>query len=553
LVLTISALHAQNKFGYPIKYKIRLSGSFGELRKNHFHTGIDIKGSGNWKSNKAIAVMDGYISRILVKPDGYGNALYINHPNGLTSVYAHLNNFNEKITKIVREIQYKNKTFGINPDSLHIPVFKGEIIGQIGNTGRSFGAHLHFELRHTKTEHPVNPFAYNLKPKDNIPPVLTMLKIVALDTSYNVLNSKKIKVRKNKKGIYSTSPTVIKYGAWRVGLEVLGYDQMVGAGNKNGIYSISMKVNGEPVYRFKLDSLDFSKQNSLNAHIDFEEYKKSKKKYTRLYVLPGNDLDIYTVKSKASIIALYENKPATIEIIAKDFDGNTSKLRFKLKRDTKLLEPTPRLYNQHLKFGKDYFIKTFNYKLKVDKTDLFKDMFLFINNTSSNSNNYSGNIGIFTNNEIFKNNVDLYIQPLVIDSLADKLCIVKVDDKKTTNLGNDVVDGYFHTITKTGGTFKLMLDTIPPVIKQVKYKNKKTQYRKIAFIIKDNFDTGGFAKEISFNGYIDDNWVLFEYDKKKNKITHTFDKSLTKGKHHLKLIVKDDRGNTNIFEKDFWR
>jgi len=497
--------------------------------------------------------MDGYISRILVKPDGYGNALYINHPNGLTSVYAHLNNFNEKITKIVREIQYNNKTFGINPDSLHIPVFKGEILGQIGNTGRSFGAHLHFELRHTKTEHPVNPFAYNLKPKDNIPPTLTMLKIVALDTSYNVLNSKKIKVRKNKKGIYSTSPTVIKYGAWRVGLEVLGYDQMVGAGNKNGIYSISMKVNGEPVYRFKLDSLDFSKQNSLNAHIDFEEYKKSKKKYNRLYVLPGNDLDIYTVKSKASIIALYENKPATIEIIAKDFDGNTSKLRFKLKRDTKLLEPTPRLYNQHLKFGKDYFIKTFNYKLKVDKTDLFKDMFLFINNTSSNSNNYSGNIGIFTNNEIFKNNVDLYIQPLVIDSLADKLCIVKVDDKKTTNLGNDVVDGYFHTITKTGGTFKLMLDTIPPVIKQVKYKNKKTRYRKIAFIIKDNFATGGFAKEISFNGYIDDKWVLFEYDKKKNKITHTFDKSLTKGKHHLKLIVKDDRGNTNIFEKDFWR
>ncbi len=533
---------------------MKLSGSFGELRKNHFHTGIDIKGSGNWHSNKALSVMDGYISRIMVKPDGYGNAVYINHPNGMTSVYAHLNNFNKKIADIVRDIQYKNHTFIINPDSLHIPVSKGEILGQIGNTGRSFGAHLHFELRKTDTEHPINPFAMGIKPKDNIPPVLSMLKIVALDTSYNILNSKKIKILKNSRGKYTVSPSTISYGAWRVGLEVLGYDKMVGAINKNGIYSISMKVNGELVYQFKLDSLDFSKQNSLNAHIDYEEYDSSKKKYNRLFILPGNELDIYTVKSKNSIVPLYENNPSRIEILAQDYDGNISKLNFKIKRDAKIKQSVPKLFNQYLEFGKKYFIKTFYYKLKIEKSDLFKDMFLFINDNDTNKRNaYSKDISLFTNHEIFKNNVDLYIQPLIIDSLVDKLCIAKIENKKITNLGNDIQGGYFHTITKTGGIYKLMLDTIPPTIKPVIFKRKKNRHRKIAFIIKDNFEIGGNAQDISFNGYIDGKWVLFEYDKKNNKITHIYSKSLTKGKHHIKLEVIDDRGNISTFEKDIWR
>lgn len=553
-LLVANGIKSQSDFRNPINYKMKLSGSFGELRKNHFHTGIDIKGSGNWASNKAKAVMDGYIYRISVKPDGYGNAIYINHPNGLTSVYAHLNNFNEKITAIVRKIQYENETFRINPDSLNIPVKKGEIIGQIGNTGRSFGAHLHFELRNTKTEHPVNPFSYGIKPKDNIAPTLTSLKIVALDTALNVLNSQKIKIKKRKNGKTYISPNSIKYGAWRVGLEVLGFDQMNGAPNKNGIYNLSMKVNGKLVYNFNMDSLDFSKQTSLNAHIDYKESTSNKSKYNRLYVLPGNDLDIYTTKSKNAIIPLYKNKPTDIEIIAKDFDGNSTHLKFSLIRDITIKDIKPNLYNQHLKYGHDYFIKTFDYKLKIEKSDLFKDMLLFVNKTDDISQkDYSSKIEILTNKEIFKHNIDLYIQPLVIDSLVDKLCIAKIEKKKITNLGNRIADGYFHTITKTGGTFQLMLDTIAPSIKPIRFKRKKTRFRKIAFTIKDNFGVGGFANPIKFDGYIDDKWVLFEYDKKKNRITHVYNKSLTKGKHHLKLIVKDDRDNTNIFEKDIYR
>jgi len=551
--VTVYSAKAQEILRSPINYKMRLSGSFGELRTNHFHTGIDIKSSGNWKTNKAISIMDGFIYRIRIAPGGYGNALYIKHPNGLTSVYAHLYSFNDRITKLARHIQYTNQSFSINPDSLHIPVKKGEIIGQIGNTGRSFGTHLHFELRNSKNEHPVNPFKYGIKPKDIRPPVFQMLKIVALDTSLNVLNSKKYNLKKTKSGIYTTLPTEIKYGAWRVGVEILGFDRMNGGKNKNGIYNLEMFVDSKKVYSFKLDSLDFEKQRNLNAHIDYHEFLINKSKYNRLYILPGNDLDIYNTRTKNSVFPLFENKVRIVEIIAKDFDGNKTKLKFRIKRDPNILAPEPKSFNHVLVKGEDYDIQYGDYRLKVNKKDLYKNMYLFLSNSvDTTDEKYSDNIKVFTNYEVFKNNVNLYIRPTKIDSLFDKMFLAKIDKKKIINLGNKYKDGYFKAKIKNSGTFKLMVDTIAPSIKEIKFKKRSTRNKKIAFIIKENYAVGGYAKPISFDGYIDGEWVLFEYDEKKNKIIHRFDNKLSKGGHHFKLIVKDDRDNFNIFEKEIW-
>jgi hypothetical protein len=180
-------------------------------------------------------------------------------------------------------------------------------------------------------------------------------------------------------------------------------------------------------------------------------------------------------------------------------------------------------------------------------------MYLFLSSDVGTSiKKYSDEIKVFTNYEAFKNKVELYIRPVKIDSLFDKMFLAKIDKKKIINLGNKYKDGYFKAKINNSGTFKLMVDTIAPTIRQIKFKKRSTQNKKIAFIIKENYSIGGYAKPISFNGYIDDKWVLFEYDEKKNKITHRFDKTLSKGKHHFKLIVKDDRKNENIFEKDIW-
>lgn len=545
---------SQNILVPPVKYNLRLSGSFGELRKNHFHAGIDIKSSGNYNTNKVVSIMDGFVSRIKVGPDGYGKAIYIDHPNGLTSVYGHLNNFNDKIEKIVSDIQYGNQSFIINPDSINIPIKKGEIIGQVGNTGRSFGPHLHFELRNTLTEHPINPFIYGFKPKDTRSPELIKLKIVALDTSFNELNSKIYRIGKNKKGGFYTIPNTISYGAWRVGIEVLGFDRMNTAPNKNGIYKMIMNINGETVYGFKIDSLDYSTQKDLNAHINYKEYKANKSKYIRTYILPGNDLDIYTTKSSKAIIPLFKDKATLVELIAEDFHGNKSVLNFSIKRSEEIYKAEAKLFNHKLTFGKEQFVRNLGYYLYFDRNDLYKDMFLFLIKNSEDSNDiYSNDIRIFTNYEVFKNKVDLFIMPLKVDSFADKMCIVKVDEDKYINNGNHIIDGYFHTRIKSDGIYKIMLDTISPTIKVSNFRHDMSKNKSVSFIIDDNFDTAAYAKSLEYNGYIDGKWVLFEYNLKTKKITHKFNKDLIKGKHKIKVVLKDDRGNTSIFEKEFIR
>lgn len=555
LILWISSnMYSQKKFVPPVNYDLRLSGSFGELRKNHFHAGIDIKSSGNYNTNKVIAIMDGFVSRIKVGPDGYGKAVYIDHPNGLTSVYAHLNNFNKDLEKFVNDYQYKNQTFVIDIDSLNIPINKGEIIGQVGNTGRSFGPHLHFELRNTITENPINPFIYGFKPKDNRPPELLKLKIVALDTSFNELNSKIYSIKKSKKGNYYTVPNTISYGAWRIGIEVLGFDRMNSAPNKNGIYKMTMNVNGESVYGFKMDSLDYSTQNDLNAHIDYKEYLSNKSKYIRTYILPGNDLDIYTKKSSNYIVPLFKNKVTAIELIAEDYHGNKSILQFSIKRSEEIIDQEPKLFNHKLTYGKEEFVRNLGYYLNFNRNDLFKDMFLFLSRSNDDSEDiYSNDIIVFTNYEAFKNKVDLFILPLKVDSFADKMCIVKVEDDKYINNGNHIVDGYFHTQINSGGTYKVMIDTISPTIIASNFKYNMIKSKSISFKISDNFDTAVYAKTLEYNGYIDNEWVLFEYNIKTKKITHKFRKSLNKGKHHIKVVLKDDRNNTSVFENDFIR
>ncbi len=544
--------NTQNHFSFPVKYNIRLSGSFGELRKNHFHSGIDIKSSGSYKLNKVYAVANGYISRIKVSSGGYGKAVYIDHPNGITSVYAHLNHFSKKLNDIVTIIQNENKTYSFDNDSLKIPVKKGEFIGQLGNTGRSFGPHLHFELRNTKTEHPLNPFLYGIKPGDRRAPKLLKLKIVALDTAFNELNSKIYNLTKSKYGSFIPKPFTIKYGAWRVGIEVLGYDKMNHAPNKNGIYSIVMKVDGERVFSFKIDSLDFDNMRSVNSFVDYKEWNRSKSRYIRLYKQPGNNLKIIE-DTLNSIINLYKDRSRKIEITAEDFDKNKSKLIFNIKRDTTIEKPEPKLFNNTIKYGLEKQIETSDYSLFFDKNDLFKDLYLFSNIQFDSIDNYSGKINIFTNYDPFKNDIDLFIKPLKIDSFADKMTIVKLEKNKKINYGGIIKDDMLHTLIDNWGIYKIDLDTIAPVIKPVKYGTNLTKSKTISFKISDNMEVAGLASDLNFSGFIDDKWVLFEYDKKKNIIKHRFEKNLRKGQHRLKIIVEDDKGNKTIFKSKFKR
>ena len=272
----------------PLDFRLLLSGTFGELRGNHFHAGIDFKTKGVEGQN-IYAIADGFVSRIKVSSYGYGKALYINHPDGKTSVYAHLKEFSEKIDTIVKKEHYKREKFEINifPKPNSINVSQGEIIALSGNSGSSQGAHLHFEIRDTKTEHPLDPLDFGFKVKDNISPILKELKIFDID---NNKLSKTYKIKKTKDKYY-VGDTL--YSNEKTSLGIYTFDQSNDAYNRNGVNSIKLFLDSNLIYHFELDKLDFSKNKYINAHIDYEEKVLSKKKFHKCFRLPNNSLKNY--------------------------------------------------------------------------------------------------------------------------------------------------------------------------------------------------------------------------------------------------------------------
>ena len=178
--------YPQNYFRSPVDHHIKLSGTFGELRPNHLHAGIDIKAKNGKIGQPLYATADGYVSRIKVQSGGYGNVLYINHPNGYTSVYAHLHEFPKAIAKYVKEFQYRRQSFEVEifPEAERFRFKQGEVVGKLGLSGRSFGPHLHFEIRDTKTEKPINPLLFGIQVADNIAPKLHKLKAYFLNDKF---------------------------------------------------------------------------------------------------------------------------------------------------------------------------------------------------------------------------------------------------------------------------------------------------------------------------------------------------------------------------------
>ena len=319
IVITLTLLPiinlAQN-YTSPLDFKLLLSGTFGELRSNHFHAGIDIKTEGVEGQNVR-SIADGYISRIKVSTWGYGKVLYINHPKtGHTSVYAHLNSFNETISKLIKKEHYKRESFEIDMylKKNKIIVKQGEIIGLSGNTGGSNGAHLHFEIRETSNSRPINPLQYKFKVTDNISPIIKKIKLYAMDTTLiNGYNSNKIYDVKKENGKYVLNENITVSGNFALG--VFTYDQANGSYNKNGVYNIKLYVDNEIYYNFQVDELDFNTTRFINAHIDYCEKIENQIKFHRCYKLPYNKLNNYNNLKNNGIIQFNDSTIHNIKII----------------------------------------------------------------------------------------------------------------------------------------------------------------------------------------------------------------------------------------------
>lgn len=550
-----SKSYPKNYFRSPVDIPIRLSGTFGELRPNHFHSGIDIKSIDGKRGHAIRAVADGYVARIKVRAGGYGNALYIKHPNGYTSVYAHMDRYKSDIQRYVKRQQYRKESFSVDlylkPDQF--PVTKGERVGYMGNTGRSFGPHLHFELRDSKNSHPINPLLFGLKMEDTKKPKIHQIKVYYFDDNKELFAEKIYDVKKTKYG-YTLNMDKLKVNAEYVGFAVKVYDHHNKVSNWNGIYSLEMKKDGIPLYYFDFESFSFDRTRYINAHLDYKERVTDKAYFNRCFKLPNNRLSIYHQVVDDGLIKLDRNMPMSMSFTAKDVAGNSASLNFVLTKGDESVEGMNKSYNYQLYYNEGNVIDAGSFYAEFKKGTLYEDLYLNFDIVTDHSDGYYSPVYKLHDYTVpaqrfFKIGIDVDQVPA---EKMKKAVIAYCDkDGENSSCGGKIENGKIWARVRAFGDYFVTIDDEPPVIKPIKFKYDMRGASTMVFKVTDNFSVSGKARDVKFRAYVDDKWILMDHDIKKDFWEHHFDGRIKHGTHQLRIIAVDDRGNETIFDDEF--
>ncbi|MDT7831954.1 M23 family metallopeptidase [Flavobacteriaceae bacterium S356] len=545
-----SQKYPQNYFRSPLDIPLVLSGTFGELRNNHFHSGIDIK-TKQRNGLKVYAVADGYVSRIRVALWGYGKVIYVTHDNGYTSVYAHLSKFGKGIQEFVKSVQYKKEQYETGNIYLkpgEINVTKGQIIAYSGSTGGFVAPHLHYELRDSKTEHIINPLLFGIKVKDTIKPRIQKLMAYTLDNTARINQSDKnqvLAIKRVRDGEYITNRIL---ASGRIGFGINVYDKLNNAHNKNGVYSIEMLVNDKRVYYHDVETFSFRESKYINLLIDYPHYYKFKNRVQKTHVVKGNDLSIYENLIDKGAITVDDGMNYTVKIIATDITGNRSTVKipikgtssnsiFKRPKDTTAYKIVA---TQFHKFQKDGITIAF------PKNTLYEDVYLDFDVKDSIATIHEPSIPL---DKKFTLTFDV---TKYSEAEKERMFIAKIVNKKYVNYQNTKKKkNKFYTTTKTLGRYTLASDNQKPKIYNLNFRNNQwiTNKDQIRVYISDK---GSGIK--SYRATLDDEWILMEYDLKKKKLVYNFsDKKLVGSKHSFKIVVSDNVGNTNTLSATFYK
>jgi murein DD-endopeptidase MepM/ murein hydrolase activator NlpD len=553
LFFAASFLSYSQQYRNPLDIPPALSGNFGELRSDHFHSGIDFK-TQQAVDEPVMAIEDGYVSRISVSPGGYGLALYINHPStGHTSVYGHLNGFSDEIAAWVTEQQYRQEKFGVTlfPKAEQFPVKKGEQIALSGNTGSSGGPHLHFEIRDTRTEEPLDALEFLTEIPDTQKPDIRAIAFYPV-AGKGVVNGSGDPVRLNIGKDKAGNPLAPgkSIDAWgRIGVGVKAYDLMNGQSNIYGVKHIRLFVDDRQVFGSSINRFSFANTRMLNAFIDFEDWRTRKSFFMKSFIEPGNALPFYEADNNG-YVHIDEERPYLLRYELEDHYGNRLTYHFTVNGKP---QPIPEkgecgnrmtwnLYNSHLEPG---------FHLQIPNGNLYDDCCFSHSSTDGNLNYYSGLHRVNDTPVPLHGRANMWIG-MHTDSLRNKANygIVKVgDDGVESWIGGKYVNGGISvTIRELGGRYAISADTVAPVITPVEQASWVNQKR-IRLRLGD--DRSGIA---SFRGEINGKYALFAHDSKSSVYTYRFDDSrLTRGEtQHLVFTVVDGAGNRNEYSYTFF-
>jgi len=555
LVSMLSSLRAQpitdHKFLSPLKIPLVLAGNFGEIRGNHFHSGLDFKTNG--ASGHAVhASASGFIARIKVEPGGYGKALYVQHPNGYTTLYGHLSSFRKDIAEYVKEIQYQKERFSVDlylsPQQFKLNA--GDFIALSGNTGSSQAPHLHFEIRESANQHPVNPLLYPFTVNDNRPPQIKNILLYSLEGRYDLKRPYVVEVS-GSNGRYRSKSNVSFPVDQIAGIGIEAIDYLDDSSNKCGVYSIDLQVDGQTIFQSRLDEFSFSESRYINTLIDYRLYTESRQQVIKTYLDPNNPLSIYDFIKNQGKIVLTDHEDHLVSIQITDVHGNQSNIEFLIHLSPDSYQP----YELDLPFYSAYFSYQENHRfedqgitLDFSSRSFYDNIYFRYQQEPMQPGTYTPLHRIHDEGVPVHRSYRLALQPTGLPEEFEPFAlIVKLDSANgPVPVGGNWEGELLVTQTRNFGNYTIMLDSIAPSIRFQGQSNAEgiKVGSKISFKIDDDFS--GIS---SYRGTLDGQWILFEWDPKTNRLFHKTDSRLLPKNvaKQLRLTVIDRVGNRSIF------
>ena len=529
-----------NPFVSPFDFPLLLSGNFGELRANHFHGGVDFKTQGVvGKPIRCIA--DGYISRVTVTPGGYGQAVYITHDNGYTSVHGHLHKFMTEVEQVVEAYQYEHETFAVDltfgPD--RFPLKQGEVFALAGNEGYSFGPHLHMELRKTDTGEYIDPLQfYTDIIKDKTAPRATHIMLYPQAGKGVVAGSSK----KKALPLAALQTPVTAWGKIAVGIKA--YDYMDGTSNNYGVRSVTLLVDSVEVFRSTVDGFLPDENRMINAWTDYEEYATRGSWFMRSQILPGNTWRMLQADEEGGVVTINEERLYDFCYVLEDLYGNRRTYRFKVQGKEQPIEP---LYKgkHYLSWNQGNVIQKPGMELVIPKGMLYEDVDL-------NCKVIADSLNISFDYQLHDRPVPLHAGCSLMIGVRNypipdmtKYYVVRKYKGRKASAGGYFEEGFMHANIRELGTYSVALDTVAPRI--VPLNRPQWKGGNIRFKIRDA-ETG--IKD--YKVYIDGAFVLFKFSSKNAVLSCMHPSRIKRGmKHRMEVVITDYCGNVAREEYQF--
>ena len=543
-----SAVCAQEAWESPLDFPLFLAGNCGELRPNHFHGGIDLKTQG--VEGKAVhAPRAGFVSRVSVSAWGYGNALYLTHADGTTTVYGHLQRFAPRIARIVREAQQQQESFALNLtfDSDSLRFEQGELIAYSGNTGSSGGPHVHFEIRDTETEELIDPLPYyKHQIRDTRAPRLLSVMAIPVEGE-GVVNGKSRKqtwdVANDAKGRPALHATIQAWG--RIGLAIRANDYMDGTGNIYGVKEIRLEDEaGETLFHSQIDRFSFDENRYINAWTDYETYTRQRKFFAKCFIEPGNRLRFLEGKNRG-YLDIREERPYRLTLTLSDAYGNETRMQLRIEGKRQAIPPLSTEGTELFHWHSLNLFGARGIRLRIPRGNLYND--IHFRYAFREEEGRIAPVHILHDKPVPLHRQAHLSLRLFQDSIANKAQygIVQWKGTRRTWIGGTYRDGWIDGQIRELGTYTLAIDSVAPRITPLRATEWKRRKR-FEFRLTDNL-----SGVESYKGTVDGRFVLFEMDKHSVISCRLDRENIARGKHELKIIATDACGNTSTYTHSF--